>query len=131
MFFSVIALAVMWLDKSNNLNRLGVLKNFIPISFLLLTYYVLTKVESSYLNDQLHKHGVVAKAHVTAFNETHGRWGTHYHAIIEYKIKETSYTQSLNNDDNIYKANDSLLLICSSLDPEIFSVISKSSTQNK
>jgi hypothetical protein len=102
----------------------GIVFGLILFSFLI----ALITLRTMYTNYQLHKYGAKARGIVIDI-ETHTspRTRTSYHAIVKYNFDKKTYWQDILDNQHLYKYGDSLLLKCSSHDPEIIVVVSHTS----
>ena len=83
----------------------------------------LIEAADSYYNYQLEHFPKTVYGKIVSFETTHGKGGTKHFATFNYIVDKEPFTQRVSNDDFYYKMNDSLKMIVSANDPEIFSII--------
>jgi hypothetical protein len=79
----------------------------------------LSGLRQIYEHDQLRKYGVVVSGRVVS-SESNGAHG--FFVEIEYYYGKTTYRQRLADSVYAYKYHDELKVLCSSREPEIFSI---------
>lgn len=101
-------------------NLLRTIITIIPAFCIFYGLYSLHKVYKDY---QLKQNGVRVSATIIGFTKSSVKSTTYHYAVFEYLVNKKNYQQKISNDDDFYRSNDSLSLICSSQDPEIFRII--------
>lgn len=121
-FLCVIILQEMWLAPKNPKwdkirGILAVLLVALPITFGIY------KLQKRYCRQQLADHGIITRAKVIKlFRKKSKSTVTHY-AKFEYKVNDKIWYQKLVNNQSRIGLNDSLMIRCSSEQPDIFEVL--------
>lgn len=79
--------------------------------------------KDSYYDYQLESFSKIVFGQIVSFETTHGKGGTKHFATFNYSVDNEQYTQRVSNNDFYYKMDDSLKIIVSANDPEIFRII--------
>ena len=100
------------------IRRISILMIFVS------TYAVLSSLQEKYMQYQLKENGIIVRGVVVdSYLATGYRGKTYYYAEIEYRYNKSNYRQTVGNYYHTYKYHDSLQILCSSNDPEIFEII--------
>lgn len=75
-----------------------------------------------YTRTMLRKYPVEVTAHITALEAKRHKGAVSHYAIFEYSLDNKQYHQQVSNDDERYVEGDTLSLVVSAKDPEIFAV---------
>jgi len=122
-YLAIIGLCSVWISDRKVSRLIRIIQVFSLLIVLAGVYLILLQMKSAYLNAQLNHYGVAVKAIVVDIKREKSRYGSHDYAIIDYSYAGNDYLQRINDDDRAYKYQDSLRLLCSSRDPEIFRVV--------
>ncbi len=79
--------------------------------------------KDKYYDYQLETYPKIVYGQVTGFETTHGKGGTKHYATFCYLVDDEKFIQRVGNNDFYFKMDDSLKIIVSSHDPEIFRII--------
>jgi hypothetical protein len=116
-------LAVLWrpdYDVSVKHKLVTAVYMIVPVvvcSFLLIT------LQKQYVKKELAKNGVEVKGKILDDDvRSRTRRGTRHNAVIWYKYNGAYYKQLINNNAHYFKTGDSLEIVCSSHDPEMFKI---------
>ena len=77
-------------------------------------------LHSAYVKEQLTGHEVITKGVVTKVYVKRGKKSRIPYALFSYQVNGKSWTQTTKNTDYRLQVGDSLKLMCSKLDPEVF-----------
>ncbi|RZL06192.1 MAG: hypothetical protein EOO89_24725, partial [Pedobacter sp.] len=122
-FLSIAILQFMWLDvlpksKWNKLVNAALLA-ILTFPLVLLIIYC----NEAFYNNQLEYYGTVVYGRVIDTYSTNGRNGIHYKAVFKYRLLGKEWLQEVGNDHFLYNEHDSLKILCSSEEPEIFTIL--------
>lgn len=117
-FFSLLALEEMWIANNGKWQKL---KSFLFILFVGVPIggFVML-MHSNYVSMQLAKYGVKTTGVVTKLFLRSGRRSSTNYAVFTYKINSKIWTQVIMNEESPLYLGDTLTLICSEKDPEVF-----------
>lgn len=110
----------------------GLIKKMIPEFFrrvsipiiIISVYSLLSSLQERYMQYQLKQYGIIVKGMVVdSYFSTGYRGKTYYYAEIAYRYNKLNYKQTVGNYYHTYKYHDSVEILCSSNDPEIFEII--------
>lgn len=120
---SIVALQSIWIDLLPGKTK----KRFAEVIFLFIVGIpfvgILYLSKYQYENYQINTNGIETMAVVTAFETEYTKQGEQFYATIQYQVKGETITQRLNNNDNYYHKNDTVIIRCSSRHPEMFKII--------
>lgn len=122
-FFPFVWLFIIWIKYDKLPRWLQLITTLASVGILLLIIFTLSTVQGKYFDYQLKNYGVTISAKVIGETQERPKSTTYYHAIIRYQCNQTTYLQSLSNNDHFYKYGDSLRIVCSSVNPEILKVV--------
>ena len=98
-------------------NAIIILAFVVPI--ILGTY----TIQFIYQENQFSKYGTSIFGKVIGFESKNNRSSTKYYATLEYNFNNETYNQKIENNNHLYNINDSVSLLISTKDPELFKVI--------
>ena len=96
---------------------------FVVLAFFLPTIFGTFALQTIYQYNQLSKFGTTTFGKVIGFETEYKRSGTTHYATLEYNFDNETYNQKIKNNDNSYSINDSVNLLISSKDPELFKLL--------
>jgi hypothetical protein len=118
MFLSYILAVSLWFEPNETPRWLYLLKYFMMAAVFALIYVSGNYVQKKYFDFELKQNGVYLPAKVVGYKNLTSRYGNHIYAVFVYDYNGNSHAQKMNNDDDFFRINDSLRLLCSSKDPE-------------
>ncbi len=124
MFLSYCLAVSLWLEPKETPRWLYLLKYFVVAGIFALLYKSGSFVQKKYFEYELKQNGVSLPAKVVGYKNSTSRYGNHVYAVFVYDYHGNSYAQKINNDEDFFRINDSLQLLCSSKDPEMFRITS-------
>lgn len=80
-------------------------------------------LQSMYRSYQLSRFGTTAFAKVIGFESEYRRNGSANYATLQYDFENEIYNQKTENDDGFYQLDDSVKILFSKKDPELFEVV--------
>jgi hypothetical protein len=122
-FLPFVVLCGLWLDLSGKTRWIEWRKALIMLMALCGIYWALTTVKYQYYNNQLKDHGVPVNALIVGFAKSSTRNTTFHYAVFTYTYNKRDYLQKIRNNDDFFRIGDSINMICSSDDPEIFRIL--------
>jgi hypothetical protein len=120
LLFTIVGFQTVYFHISGNrwwhtaLNAIVILAFFLPILIGTSTIQLL------YEENQLSKFGTTTFGKVIGFESEYKRSGTTHYATLEYNFGNETYNQKIENNNNSYNINDSVKLLISCKDPELF-----------
>ena len=101
-------------------------RKFIYALLLVTAFSLLSFLRTNYEGSQLKKYGVIAYGKVLdAYGASEGKSGYFFYASIEYQYGGKIYQQKIRELTYTYRYHDSLTILCSSHDPELFKVVNR------
>lgn len=131
MLISYCCVISFWIKSRDKPGWRRLVNIIVTITPFFLMVYGLFTLAQQYRERQLTQNGVPTIATVIGFKTSHTRGSTYHYAVFEYSCDQKYYLQKVNNDDDFYRLNDTLRMVCSSNDPEIFKILTVKHLYNK
>lgn len=128
-FISFIGIVLQWIDikkyERTPTNYTKVRNQNLLLALIGIIYFVvLIIINVKYEDKQLKKYGVHCNARVTSTFEKHNKKNNEqkWFANIEYSYNNKIYHQEIETDNAIYIIDDTINILISSKDPELYEV---------
>ena len=130
MLISYCCILGLWMKTKDKTVGQKLLNLLAVVPFFLILFGVFN-LARQYKEDQLTNNGVRVVATVIGFKTSHTRRSVYHYAVFDYSCGQKRYLQKVSNEDDFYRLNDTLQLICSANDPEIFKILTVKHLYNK
>ncbi|MEO7878182.1 MAG: DUF3592 domain-containing protein [Mucilaginibacter sp.] len=116
-------LAVIWFNFNSYTQRpLSIIVWSVYSVIGLVLFVTLLVYTGEFQESMLKQNGVSVKGVVVAENQSRHRSSTFYSITVGYTYNNKKYYQDFSNNIDMYKVKDTIIIICSSIDPQMAKV---------